>query len=204
MSNQLVIQNQYTLNGRVYQNTQTITEDGLISKIVTLSAAKSGTLTTRTDNDTGELTMSGGHGITTGARLDVYWEGGSRRGMTVGTVSSNQVPIDGGTGDNLPADETTITASVPVEEEYLLTGDNLKALVLSADQRCSVSLAGADDAEDYGREVGGSTTTDRTYLWYAEDYNAPTNPVAGDSVTKVFLSTGATSAATARVEALVE
>jgi hypothetical protein len=87
----------------------------------TLAAAKTGTLTTRTDNDTGTLTMTAGHGITTGQTLDVYWAGGQRRGMTVGTVATNSVPIDGGAGDNLPANTTAITAMVPTSVPFLLS-----------------------------------------------------------------------------------
>src|SRR5690606_16200341 len=114
------------------------------------------------------------------------------------------VPIDGGTGDNLPDDESTITASVPAEEEFLLTGNNLQALLFYADQRASASLAGVDDAEDFGREVGSTTEVGRSFLWYADDPNAPTNPVSGDTVTKVFISNGSSStAAEVRVEALI-
>jgi hypothetical protein len=203
MSNTLLIDNSFSLNGRAYPNKATVNAEGMVSKIVTAAVAKVGALTTRTDNDTGELTMSGGHGITDGQRLDVYWSGGSRRGMTVGTVSTNQVPIDGGTGDVLPADETAITASVPVEEEFLLTGNNLTALLFYGSQIGSISLCGADDAEDFGRQVGSDTTVGRSYLWYSTDPNAPTNPISGDAVTKAFISNGSSStAAEMRVEAL--
>ena len=70
-----------------------------------------GTLTTRTDDDTGVLTLTSGHGVMTGNEVDVYWgEDGehSRLEMTVGTVSGTTVPIDGGTGDNLPATSTAV------------------------------------------------------------------------------------------------
>lgn len=205
MSNNLTIQQTYTLNGRTYSNAATVTEDGLLSKIVTAAAAKIGTLTTRTSDSAGELTMAVSHGITTGARLDLYWTGGSRRGITVGTVSVNQVPLttDTGTGDVLPADETAITAMVPTEEEFLLTGNSLKALLFYGEQRVSVSLCGADSVEDFGMEIGSTSTTGRSFLWYAEDPNAPANPVSGDAVTKAFISNGSSSSsAEVRVEAL--
>lgn len=88
---------------------------------IEIPAAKAGLLTTRTDDDTGTLTMDPGHGITTGAKLDVYWTNadgtrGSRVDMTVGTVSGNTVPIDLGTGDNLPIQGAAIRAMVPVIE----------------------------------------------------------------------------------------
>lgn len=203
MANTLTIQNSYSLNGRTYLNDATVSADGLISKIVTASAAKVGQLTTRTDNDTGELTMDSGHGIQTGDRLDVYWSGGSRRGMTVGSVSTNQVPIDGGAGDNLPTNLTAVTAAVPAEETFSIAGDDMQALLFYGDQRAIVVLTGADDAEDFGREIGSTDNTGRSFLWYADDPNAPTNPVAGDTVTKAFISCGSSSSsAEVRVEAL--
>jgi hypothetical protein len=71
-----------------------------------------GTLTTRTDDDTGEVTLSPSHGVMTGHTLDVHWDDmgtpRSRTGMTAGTVATNVVPIDGGTGDNLPAATTDV------------------------------------------------------------------------------------------------
>lgn len=202
MTNTLNISQTYTLNSRTYINQATVTADGMLSKIITAAAAKTGNLTTRTDDNTGTLTMDSGHGITTGARLDIYWDGGSRRGVTVGTVSGDSVPFDLGTGDNLPADESEITAAVPVEESFSIDGDEMTALLCYGDQICSVSLCGADDAEDYGLQIGNSTNTGRSHLWYADDPNAPTNPIAGDTVTKVFISCGATTAAEVRVEAL--
>lgn len=104
-----------------YNNVQKVALDG-----DELPLAKVGELTTRTDNETGTLTMDTGHGITTGARLDLYWADGdgagtpgSRRGITVGTVSGNTVPIgadNSGSGDNLPLVNTAITAMIPHNE----------------------------------------------------------------------------------------
>lgn len=100
----------------------TVSADNKHSTSRSVPAAKTGNLTTRTDNDTGELTMDPGHGIGTGNKLDVYWIDPttlavmSRVNMTVGTVAGDTVPIDGGTGDNLPLAASEITASVPVVE----------------------------------------------------------------------------------------
>ena len=95
-------------------------KDGGVSK--NLPAAKTGELTTRTDNDTGTLTMDPGHGIGTGNKLDIYWVDPttgaemSRVNITVGTVAGDSVPIDAGNGDNLPLVNTDIRAMVPVVE----------------------------------------------------------------------------------------
>lgn len=170
-----------------------------------LPAAKTGQLTTRTDNDTGTLSMAGGHGILDGDRLDVYWSGGHRRGMTVGTVAGNSVPVDGGAGDNLPTNLTSITAAVPSEEEFLATGDSLGLIFAKASRRSLVVFADDADAELFAivGELGGSTGG--AYQWRdpAEEPVASDggvdNPLAGDDVAKVFISNG-DSAGTAAVQ----
>ena len=66
-----------------------------------------GTLTARTDANTGVVTAAG-HGLTTGDYADVFWSGGARDHMDVGTVSGSDVPVDGGTGSDLPAKDTEV------------------------------------------------------------------------------------------------
>ena len=77
--------------------------------------ASPGELTLRTDDNTGTITMNdAGHGITTGAKVDVYWAGGVQYNVTVGTVSGASVPIDLGSGDDLPSEDTAVVVSVQV------------------------------------------------------------------------------------------
>ena len=88
-----------------------------------LVAAQVGTLSTRTDNNTGIATLSTGHGITTGMVVDVYWAGGVRYGMDA-TVATNAVTVDGGAGDNLPSQGVAVTVVEQVEINPLnLDGD---------------------------------------------------------------------------------
>lgn len=187
--------------GRTINLASSVSADGGTLKEKTVPAAKTGQLTTRTDADTGTLTMDSGHGITTGARLDVYWSGGARRGMTVGTVSSNSVPIDGGDGDDLPDNLTSITAMVPVEESLPAVGDNVSAIVLSSDLNGTIVLADSNDAELAAQRVGGDYP--KAYVWTS--YRDPVNPIAGDTVDSVFFSHGdATQSATMRAALLFD
>jgi hypothetical protein len=97
--------------------------------------------------------MTAGHGITTAAVIDLYWAGGNRYGVVVGTVATNVVPISGGAGDNLPAETTAITAVVQGTANIYIDGDNteLLAIELRTNNR-SLATAGhvafydADDA----------------------------------------------------------
>jgi hypothetical protein len=118
-------------NGTIVKSfsfSRTVSADGFTVKDPTLAAAKVGQLTTRTDDNTGTLTMDSGHGITTGARLDLYWTGGRRYNITVGTVATNSVPIDLGAGDALPANLTAITAMVPQSEAFSFETSDMVAL----------------------------------------------------------------------------
>lgn len=177
-----------SLGGRSGQSRVAISGEGLASKEVTRPVAKTGQLTTRTDANTGTLTMAGGHGITTGARLDVYWENGSRRGMTVGTVATNSVPIDGGAGDDLPDNLTQITAQVPQEEALSVVGNNVVAIEMYATKRGTVVFTDGSDVELAASVDGLGLDQERTQLWF--DTINPTNPLSGDTVSKVYFSNG--------------
>lgn len=107
--------------------------DGVIGHEVALPAGDTGQLTTRTDAETGTITMDDGHGITTGMIVDLYWDGGYRYGVTVGTVSSNSVPIgadDSGAGDDLPTNLTELVVTPQVTVNTFIDGDALKALAV--------------------------------------------------------------------------
>jgi len=196
------INNRTTVDGRTYTRATTMAADGTVLKEKTaLAAAKVGALTTRTDANTGELTMASGHGITTGQRLDVYWDVGGtkghRRGMTVGTVASLAVPIDGGVGDDLPADESAITACVPTEEEFLVTGNNAQYILAKASRRGLIVFADSGDVELAAVTTELEGSTGGGYQWYTG--NGVTNPLAGDAVAKVFFSNGDSAGTNAMV-----
>jgi hypothetical protein len=188
--------------GKSATSRSVVTADGIISKEISVPAAKIGALTTRTDDNTGVLTMNASHGITTGASLDVYWSGGQRLGMTVGTVATNSVPIDGGSGDNLPADETAITAMVPIEEPLLVDGDEVSGIEFYADALGNISLLDDAAAVALTKELGGTTAQDqRSYVWMAA--RDPVNPIAGDAIEVVRFSHGNSSkTATMRAQLL--
>lgn len=159
--------------------------------------AWAGTLSTRTDDNTGTLTMTdAGHTIATGNKICIYWASGSQHTVTVGTVSGTSVPFDSGVGDNLPAQTTAITACVEVVEPVGIVGDNLKLLSVgsgSPQARCSFDFRDASHASLWRIDVPLGESVD----WV---YSGPfTNPIAGDEVAEVAVSTAAVVAATALV-----
>jgi hypothetical protein len=195
-----VISNRMTVDGVTYTQAASVDADGVVRKGNTaVAVAKVGQLTTRTDNDTGTLTMNASHGITTGVRLDVFWVEagvrGARRGMTVGTVSVNSVPVDGGAGDNLPTNLNAVTAQVPTEEAFAVTGNDVQFIFAKASKRACVVFADASNVELHAIEEEISGASGGGYQWYAG--NGVTNPLAGDAVAKVFYSNGDSSATNA-------
>ena len=199
----MTITDRASVAGRTFPSVEVITADGAVIKEPTVAAAKIGQLTTRTDANTGELTMAASHGITTGARLDIYWATGSRRGVVVGTVATNAVPIDLGSGDDLPTNLTAITAMVPREEEFVVTGDDVSALAFYSNKLGTIVLAESDDGEVAFKVVGGATGTQQSYIWTASRDHV--NPVASGDITKIFFSHGDSSAsADMRVIAMIE
>jgi hypothetical protein len=175
-----------TASGLSFASLVTVDSDAAIPVQLTLAAAKTGTLTTRTDDNTGELTLESGHGVTTGQRIDVYWSTGKRYGMTVGTVAALVVPIDGGAGDNLPIATTAMTAQVPEEVAFSVVGNSLKALAAYATRRSMVTLA--DGSSNHLNVELDASGPDQIYTW--TDQDGTTNPVSGDTLTKTFLSNG--------------
>jgi hypothetical protein len=78
---------------------------------VDIPAAKAGTLTTRTDDDTGVITLAASHGIGTSDTVDLYSATTGellRKDVDVTSADSTTIGINAGTGSNLPADESPI------------------------------------------------------------------------------------------------
>lgn len=75
-----------------------------------------GSVDTKTDSDTADLEIAG-HSFVAMDTVDVYWEDGARLGMSVTEVADDIVSVDGGTGDDLPVDGTSI--EVTVADDYV-------------------------------------------------------------------------------------
>lgn len=167
------------------------TNSGAIGLEDTLNAAKTGTLSTRTDANTGTLTMSAGHGITTGQVIDIYWAGGVQYGVTVGTVATNSVPIDSGIGDDLPLATTAITAVVQKAINLSIDGDNadILAVVLETvdkNLRTAGHIQFRDSSNAQIAEI--DLVANIPQVWDIEGGSA--NPFTGNPITNMRVSQG--------------
>ena len=155
-----------------------------------------GTLSTRTSDTQGTATLGGGHGITTGMEVDVYWTGGVRYGMTVGTVSGASVPLsDSGAGDVLPVETTAIIVAQRVEIGETIDGDALVYWAANltypldptsqAAGRCHVESRDGADAEiaDSAFEIAA-----RVMKKVDVPTSGSVNPWAGEVVAKLIAS----------------
>lgn len=68
-----------------------------------------GVLTTRTNTTSGTLTADVGHSIATGDIVTLFFAGGSRTSVVVGSVSGLSIPFSGGSGNDLPAQDAAVT-----------------------------------------------------------------------------------------------
>jgi len=165
-----------------------------------LVAAQTGTLTTRTDDNTGVATLSTGHGIATSDVVDVYWSGGVRYGMTA-TVATNAVTIDGGAGDVLPSSSTAVTVVEQTAIEVNFDGDDAQIVGVFYDNPSDTGAVANLDLQDSGNAsieaIGLVHNTENGADAAVYDIaNGDTNVFTGNRITQGKASHDSTSAAT--------
>lgn len=166
------------------------TGDGPIGLDTTLPASQAGSLTTRTSDTVGEITMTdAGHTITTGAVIDVYWDGGVQYSVTVGTVSGTAVPISSGSGDVLPSSSTAVTVVVQTVANLTIDGDEAEIIAVMLESTTKslrtaghVQFVDASDAEIAEIDL----VTNVPQVWDISGGSA--NPFTGNIITKANLS----------------
>jgi len=128
---------------------------GIVVGPVTIPKGKVGTLSTRTDNRQGILTVAAGHGFVGNDFFDLYWAGGKVPNLKVSTVTGTTITFAGTSGGivtNLPIVTTAIVASrqvvLPIIDKmrnlsesafltFQFTGHTSKCLVVLNDQTMS-------------------------------------------------------------------
>lgn len=175
--------------GVAYAASRTQSHSSEIYHAPTLAASVAGTLSTRTSDSAGTLTLAAGHGFTAGDVISVYWTGGRRYGVTVGVVAGEAVPISGGAGDNLPAEDSDLVAAAETVLNTDFDGDDVKGLAGKCAEASSISFYSAGDTLSAQVDV-----IDGAYLWLAGGSEA--NPLAGVIVDYVRASQAGAAART--------
>lgn len=109
-----IFSRQTTVNADGNAVTQNDTVDGAESAKVQINLTQglAGTLTTRTDDNTGVIT-SAAHGLATSDFVSVFWTDGSgvekfRANMDITSTTTDTITVDLGQGDVLPAATTAV------------------------------------------------------------------------------------------------
>lgn len=186
MSLSLVINKSYTLGGKSFTQNLTVNDTNAVMVEESIPVAQPGTLASASTTAAGNITATNtAHGIITAQRADVYWNvsgvPGSRRGVTVGTVSGTTIPISGGAGDNLPATASGIVVATPVSAKLPVVGASITGIVAACNQQSILDITDATPTELLGITIpqGG------TYQWHL--YSGTAVPISG-TATQVFLS----------------
>lgn len=187
----------FSMGGETFNQSSTPSADGAIVHNITASAADAGSLTTRTDADTGVVTVDdSGHSFAESDRVDLYWEDGCRRGMSVSSVSGAEVSIDGGDGDDLPAADTELTMVVPTLLDVSVLGTNVETILLYSASRGQFVFIDDSSVDQYDHEIGASKS------WDWEDGNGVTNPITGHQIEGVYASQASTTASVMKIGVL--
>jgi hypothetical protein len=161
----------------------TRSQDGNGQWTPTVPAGNAGTLSTRTDNDTGVATLSTGHGIQNGDKVDVFWSGGRRYGMTA-SVNVNAVTVDLGAGDNLPAQDTAVVVCKRQVVNAGFDPDDVTVLMVTANRRVSIVFVDAGGATLLALDLGAGECC----LWWTNSGIA--RPMSGNPVATIWAANG--------------
>jgi len=184
-----------SLAGLAVQTVINRSATGGVGQEHTLAAAKSGTLSTRTNDTDGTLTLEAGHGITDGQILSIFWTDPTSGDpkfcydATVGVVAGESVPFTGAAGTALPAQGSAIVADVEEELDADFDGDKLEMLLAagnkivgfqfvdSGDNVLDAAIRRANEPYDYVKGIDAS------------------NPLTGNPVDAVRVANGDSTAA---------
>lgn len=161
--------------------------DGVTIRTPALDAAIAAAGWTKTDANTGTATLPEGHGLQTNDVVAVFWEGGYRYGLTA-TVTDNSAVLDGGAGDDLPANDTPVVVAIRQVLQVEFDGDDLQVLEADCPKRALLVLHDSGSAELLAADQAAGDVR----LWFAE--SGLTNPLAGDTVAGAWLFNGVAEA----------
>jgi len=198
------IQQTASVGGLSIQSTVNREAEGQIGQSIALPAAKTGTLSTRTSDTAGTLTLEADHGITDSDVINIFWLDADgvyhcAYGATVGTVDGNDVPFTGASGDVLPAEDDVITASEVVVIDVDFDGDLAEMLAAGCDKLSHIAFR-----NDTPTVLAAVMLLEREGWSWASDQGVA-NPLTGDRVNDVLASNGdATAAGTLQIGVLYD
>lgn len=174
------------VGGVAMASTITRTADGHIGHSPTLPIALAGTLSTRSTDTAGTLTLGAGHGLVQTNIVDLYWAGGRRYDVVVGVVDGNNVPISGGSGDVLPTQTTAITTQQQTVIDTDFDADLLEMIAM-----CCANRGHASFYETGAIALAVDLPAGEVWEWHSG--GSATNPLAGKTIDRVVVTQAATA-----------
>ena len=172
--------------GKSFKTTDTVSvEQVAVLDGVELPAAKTGTLTTRTNTTDGVITLTAGHGFSSGTH-DIYWSGGCRYGVTT-SISTNACTISSGTGDDLPSTSTAMTIALPVSEAFVVPASSAQFIIVKAPKGKQV-VRFRTSTPTISLACVEKGTTEDSYEWNST--TGGTRPISTDAIATVLISNG--------------
>ncbi len=178
-------------------------EEGSFAHAPTLAAGVDGTLSTRSSNTAGVLTLGAGHGLTDADTIDVHWTDADglhcvAYDCTISTYDSTTVTFTGASGVVLPAQDYAIVAGERITIDSDWSGDLLELIGMSADQDWHAEFQ-ENDADSL---LALTMDAGEPVAWLADQ--GITNPWAGDAVGKIVISNGSIVAASVQIGGLYD
>ena len=168
--------------------------NGGIAQNPELPAGKAGTQTAWTDANTFSITAPG-HTLVGGDKVMVFWsESGAPKmhhNATVGVVAGDVVPLDLGSGDNMPYSPglaVVITKEVSIDVDF--DGDLLQLIAVTALNRVGVRFV------DSGSATLKAVDNPAGELWKWAKNAGEANPLTGNPVDSIKAANGQSDAAT--------
>ena len=162
---------------------------------VSLPAGKAVTAWVKTSASIADCNLPSGHGYSNG-NFDVYWSGGYRYGVP-GTISTNALTLNGGSGTDFPASATTgIVVTKQVAINTAIDGDasQLFALSLELDDQSATTKGHINFKDVTPSQVAHFELTANVPQVYDLGGGA-TNPITGNPITNAQASNGSSTAA---------
>jgi len=162
--------------------------------VVTLPAGKDVTSWVKTDANTAACNLPSGHGYSNG-NFDVYWELTGvkyvRYGVP-GTISTNALSLDGGTGDDFPASATTgIVVTKQVEINTAIDGDAITAVgVMLQIAQSGITTTGHVDFKDSGPATISAQTLVANVPKIWDITGGATNAFTGNPIVDCYATNG--------------
>lgn len=165
----------------------TRTEEAVERISLDMPAGIAGTLTTRTDADTGVATVATGHGLTTSDVVAVFFPNGSKQNCTISATTATTISFNSEDGDDLPIATTAIVLGKQMNFAAPVVGNTLRTFVIKSNTRCFVDFRSSAPASLLEYDI----PTNEGRIWLSN--TDVTNPLAGDVVATITVANGAPS-----------